>query len=650
MSWSPRAQELWNRAKEEPETPRLSFVFEEHPRCHICGSAHMGGAGQAVMSGFTQDVVRRYKCLDCGHTQTAGVYLQNKFTRDVIFRAIRMIGQGYSYRVISEAITDWTGRSVTGQSVRRWAEKYRPEFLHLQRARRPTPATLRAVRSRGRGGPVMHLFDFRSTRRVQLDEPFWDLVVHGTFESRPDIYQKKFHRAAGTRYLSIDQCRASARMLGLTMRQLERHAVAIYAGKSGQSKRVAVRFPLRANRELAFLIGLFYSSGGATSDLHFAVDKQVGEYLQSPAFVAGVGEAPTNLMQGSKLRKAHGTHSFAYSITMLDILRHFGLKTTPHLIHLGDGKWVPSRGLTVRVPTWIRHDLAFRHRFVEGYINGLHISAGLAGRMDYRKPIAAPWSTDMRRVTYANVKISFSNRNEKELLQLVRLVVKHLKAFGVDGWTSHLRQDGRKMQHYSYGFHSLGPLESFYRHFLVLRPNVEAKLRLRLDRNPLTVHILQKTKDLDNFVLGTLMKGPRTLDELADLCPRRPYNMPTSLLLAPSLTRLERMGVLVKKGTRWVYSPRRFALEQAQYYADRLKRKQGIVDRLRNKQLYICYNCHDVGTSPTCETCGRRGLPRCTDYQLRRFRDNKAVYLVKALRAAAGSSGTWNPESEQSSE
>ncbi|MDG6989651.1 MAG: IS1 family transposase [Nitrososphaerota archaeon] len=589
-------------------TVPLTVVEESRPRCNVCGSWNVGRAGKTFRA-TRQDIVQAYKCRRCGSTWRAGTFRGCWLPYDFVKPALDMARLGFSHRTIAMAVAEWSGReTVTGTTIANWVRRFGVEEP-VSRPREPGKELLEAVKKQSKG-PWVRLSDFGLMRRVKFG---------------PEIRLKTKGYLSENGLYTVRECTRVARKLGVPLDALERYVVSVSAGVSGRSKPMNVTLPFQASGGHAFLLGLFHASGGIGGNtLHFAIDREVGEHLQSPRFINQVHETPVAVSQG---KKPHGTRSYTYSLVMLDVLKALGLRTVKP-IQLGDGKFVPSRHLTMVVPSWVRRELPSLHAFTEGYINGIKTTAGLAGREERRGLGSTPYL-----VTYSNVKVSFCNYNKQDLDRFVGIVVRHFRDLGVDGWLSRTRYDGRRMHHYSYAFHTLPQLAAFNARFMILRPMVRIKLALRLSKDPILNHITQRIRDIDAYVLGTVLEGPKTVPELAVLSPRRPYNMTTEQFLGPSVSRLVRMGVLKKAGNLLKYEPTVFATELAREYASRAKKKSDMKKSLDGKPLYYCPGCRAVGDTPKCVSCGAL-RPRCTKAELRRLWDPKAESIARSLLMA----------------
>ncbi|MDG6948935.1 MAG: hypothetical protein JRM77_03640 [Nitrososphaerota archaeon] len=600
--------------EEESETMRystipLAVVEEARPRCNVCGSDDVGRAGMTFRA-TRQDFVRAYKCRKCGSSWRAMTFRGCWLPYDVVKPALDMARLGFSHRMIAMAVAEWSGRtSVSGTTIDNWVKRFGVEEP-VPRAARPDERVLAAMKEAPRG-PLVHVWDLGPMRRVKFGRGI-GVKTKGLL-SENGLYTVRY-------------CVRVAKTAGIPLEALEKHVVSVSAGVSGRSRPLAARFPLRASGGHAFLLGLFYASGGiGGGTLHFAVDREVGEHLRSAEFAGQIGDAPLAVSQG---KKPHGTRSYTYGIVMLDVLKALGLRTAKP-VRLGNGKYVPSRHLTMAVPAWVRRGPASLHAFVEGYANGIKLTAGLAGREERPRP----GFKVAHLVTYANLKLSFCNYNKRELDRFVRIVVSHFKDLGVTGWLTTARADGRKMHHLSYGFHTLSQLSAFSDRFAIYRPMVRVKLSLRLSKDPIVSHVLQRIRDTDAFVLGKVMEGPKTIAELAAASPRRPYNMTTEQFLKPSVNRLVRMGVLKAAGDLLKYDPAVFATELAREYSSRVRRKDEARLALEGKPLYYCPPCKAVGSTPRCESC-KSLRPRCTKAALRRLWDPQARSMTRDLLAA----------------
>lgn len=620
----------------------LRLVESERPRCLACGSRDVGMAGKhlRVSKG---ELVQNYRCKRCGTSFLADVYPWGKRPREDVDLAVSLAKKRLTYADIARKLYA-DSRPISSQTIKKWIEKFAPALKHEYADPKPDPKVLEALKRKvdTRRLPAIRFADLGSSRRVLLDASFrskaqrelssYSPVYHSLYS-----YSRHAHHTP-TWAPSVKRARQAAKLLGLSESQLEKHVLRIYSGRSGQSKILSSGLPLRANGSFAFLMGLFYASGGiGGGTLHFAVDRQVGEYLRYE-LSNELHEIPEFVSQG---RKPHGSMSLTYGLTMLSVLRKFGLKVAGP-VQLGKGKWVPSRSITLGIPRWIRREPSLMHRFVEGYINGLKTSCELKGIID-RSPRNVT-EGKLRRVphptTVGKISANFCSYNRRELLAFIRPFVAHLQSLGVTGWLRRARTDHRKMLHYQYSFHTLPQMKNFQENFLMLRPTIRLKLLLRLTEDPVIKKVTQRIRGLDGFVLGSLLEGPKTSEQLARACPRRPYNMTQTQLLQPSLDRLSRMGVISIIGKKWRYQPRRFALALARGYMADFEARSAKIRKLNTSpKLYLCRACGTVGERARCDLCGRQREP-CGRNQLRRLNNPRARLMARELiKSVSNASG-----------
>ncbi len=390
--------------------------------------------------------------------------------------------------------------------------------------------------------------------------------------------------------------------------------------------------PIKANEDWAFLIGLFYSSGGSQqNEIHFAIEKPVIAYLQSDLFVKSIGARAEPVSQGRK--KPHGTYQVRYAKVILDVLKGLSVKTATSF-RLGNGKWVPSRYLALAVPSWIKDDRDYMNRFVEGYINGLRASAALKGRLDNGKARGARSgyaNGSPHLQVFFNININFCCHRMKDVVEFMRDVTDYLASLGIKGYISRERNDGRTNIHFCYGFHDMTSLQIFTEHFRLMKTRMRLRPLLRLAATKDTVlnFALQRTGGMDNYVLGMLYEKPRTLKELIDNCPKRPYNMTVLQVIKPSIDKLIQMGVIKIKDDTLVYEPSQFRESMIAAFKEKIAERKQKLRALSDKLLYVCRKCSTGGEEVACYHCGKEREP-CTRNELRRL--NGTIYYGQLRR------------------
>ncbi len=526
------------------------------------------------------ELLQNYRCRKCGTSFTADHYRGDKLRRSTVDQAVAAVKAGHSIEQVVQELRR-QDKQVTNTTVRRWLRLHAPELVWTKQDSAPLPGLLEKAKTPPADPrvPSFGLNNVASSRRLVTDREFTAGVrkaIRGRYSAYSDEYHSLYSFGRYDDYQTwaptMRVFKRTCKKLGIPEGEVLKHVTALLSGRSGQSKPVKGPFPVKANGGFAFLLGLFYASGGiGGNSLHFAVDLEVAEYLRNE--LAGeVRERPAIVKQGSQNRAAHGTYSVTYSLLMLDVLKKFGLKIVPP-IQLGRGKWVPSRYLMLGVPYWVRREPHFLHRFVEGYLNGIKLNVGLEGRMEKRRAGNGAYET-----IFCTAKVNFCSRDSSRVDSFAKIVTRHLRELGVKpGYYSRTRTDGRPMQHTSYSWHTLAGLSNFANAFRVLRPNPSMKisLRIRASSDPVLRRILTRTSDLDNHVLGRLiLEGPKSEDELAARCPRRPYNATSADLLHPSIQKLSVMGAIVKGSGKWRYDPAVFAKTTASYYRERVQGKE----------------------------------------------------------------------------
>lgn len=465
----------------------------------------------------------------------------------------------------------------------------------------------------------IHLKDFmNSKRRVVFDNEIYAMIIVPRFSSRSFEYHSKFGKSS----YPIEKCPYLARKIGMSLGELGKHVIEIH---SGSAKIFKGPFPIKVNQDYAFLMGLFYSAGGIGKNaLRFSVDAPVMDYLLT--LKKGLREKGTLRSGWHKGRLNDDLkRRICYSQVMFDLLKAFGLKTAPSF-NLGKknfGKYVPSRYLVCDIPSWVKRNERFMHYFVEGYANGMKCHAKLNGARDCPDRNYANKRRPHLQIHFG-IHFGFSCYDDADqALRFTKEFVRHLESHdGIHGWITRQRRDGRRNQHYVFNFHDISSITHFRNKFHIFRPMLNLKLNLRLaaTKDKTLSYILQRTKNLDNYVLGMIYEEPKTMEEICAHCPKRPYNMTVQQVLTPSVEKLRRLKVLKETDGKLIYEPSEFKQLIIESLRNRIEAKDRQIRMMSDKFLFLCRACRQVATQGgACETCGKLREP-CTRFQLHRLK------------------------------
>lgn len=489
--------------------------------------------------------------------------------------------------------------------------------------------------------PSVHLQDLYPEFVVMVDEEIRDKVRGPTFTTRERIYRQlrrtiRYKRPDGFgtarrrkikingRPIRLEETFELAKRLHLSMKELERHVTYVQNGISINSKKMFCGFPIKANKDHAFLIGLFHATGGFSFNeddrgLRYNVD--MGTTLEMKIIGERLGEsARVNICESRKVKSSSGQLYWkkrcvvSFSKFMENILVKLGLERppeSPYKGHLGQkfgyshGRVMALRERKCTIPRWILKDGQFLHAYVEGYINSVKMQSYLYGGKD----------TNGKHRFLGQMLLRFSGVDKRSLKKRTRIVIAHLESCGVKG---HLRQihptSSKTLTHYEFVIFNREALRNLSLKFKIYSTYSAARLAAinKAIEDPLVLHALSQCDTDSSLILGALLlTSPISIKEL-----RTHYRL-DSPTLSKALVNLERLGLIKKElGKRDVcsFDSRVFRENLISHSQEEIRRAEDYVKEMSCKILYRCSICKAICTSPT--HCGASSEPISRRYVL----------------------------------
>jgi len=315
--------------------------------------------------------------------------------------------------------------------------------------------------------------------------------------------------------------------------ELERDIISARAGYSNKTEVIFPQgFPLKPTEDHAWLLGLFFSSGGLHNrsrgrsryPIGRAIRFSVSDPMIEKLIEIGkrIGDVPhiydpnTGVRDGLPRRTGIGNkrrRSATFHTVTVEVLVKFGLPTYSIPIKEEYG-WDNKRGrvyslrnIGLKLPEWITENERFMHAFVEGYING-------------QKTASWAYSKSQRnnRVVESHVQIRAAGMEENQTLNFLRKITDFLRKLGIDGKIRPLCYPNTRLTcWYAYEIWKLDSLVKLFDSFEILKPDLRARLFLVKHRNPLILKIQQELDNLSNVILGLILEKPRTFMEIMNL-------------------------------------------------------------------------------------------------------------------------------------
>lgn len=395
--------------------------------------------------------------------------------------------------------------------------------------------------------PVFHLKDFSDVIEVQFSEemmqklkPFFPTTPYRPYRNiakrlftvwSHSGYKGKvgFHKP----YIPARWVKEIVKYSGIPYEDLEKNIVSARSGYGGKEVYFPQRFPVKVTEDHAWLLGLFFSSGGIGNRkrgrtrypfgrcLRLAVSDPIIEKLLEIGH--RIGDVPhiydpnirvrTRKVKRTGIGNRRRKRAKFHAVT-LEILVKFGLPKYSIAVKNqygwdthGKGRLYSLRNIGLKVPRWIWKNDRFMHAFLEGYINGQKTASWA-----YSKPYKN------YRVIECHVQVRSAGMNKRQTLCFLGKITKYLRKLGVTGLIRPMSYPNSRLTYWrSFEIFRDESLCKLFDEFEILRPDLRARLFLMKHKNPLMIRILQNLDNLTTVVFGVLLEKPQTIEELSIL-------------------------------------------------------------------------------------------------------------------------------------
>lgn len=425
--------------------------------------------------------------------------------------------------------------------------------------------------------------------------------------SKADFHRKK--RKQHSVFIRSDDLSRIQKVFELSLEEIEQHVIAVRVCTTTSSE-IPLRFPIIADERWAFLLGLWFASGGLTTryrgeaeefNVRYTVDSVVFEEKMKPileqiVYLPTLSEPSYVAHGGHKLdkNKRQGVGSCPKKFLVLrrpirEILEKFGMSTSyPKLAQ--PRKTQCARKINFVVPPWIKVSASFSHYFVEGYINGSPIGSVFNSR---------------RKFLNRSVEIRFGAEKKKEVEEFRRFFKETLTREGIDGYLHTLRKVTSPLCWRGLLIHNSRMLKLLFEKYDIRKPELRSRLVLNYFMNPLLYEACRELTASENLVLGGLIEKAMTSIELAER-----FRINHEIIIQ-SLRKLESRRLVTQRGELFAVLPTAYRSQLMPELWIKIFERRRRVSVASEKFYCRCSKCGSVkegnGSEKCC--CGGRYKP-----------------------------------------
>jgi len=419
-------------------------------------------------------------------------------------------------------------------------------------------------------------------------------------------------------FVNIKEFQKIHEVTGLPLEEMEQNVIEVRNHWAGHAE-FPMKFPVIANEDWAWLLGLWFSCGGLITRarptkggylteerlVRYRVDVRVFERKVKPILerightrhlteVWYIKKGITHPIDKNRRKGVGNTPKKFFTLLrpVREILEKFGLPTEiPDQRHKVGSKY-SIRKYHFVVPPWVKRNKGHTHAFIEGYLNG-----GTVGS-NFRVANKEKGRNFLRRT----VEIRFGAFNPKESEDFHNLFERFLTKIGITGYRhkiSHLKTS--QLCWRGYLIHNSKALRLLYEVFDVQKPDLRARLALHYFMNTLLYHVCWELSSTEILILGALIEKPYSKPELIELYRCREEHVETCMM------KLQKLDVAQEVDSKWVINPTG--------YRDQLIKKLWTMELKRRKTIMAknvlffsrCNRCSNVIPSNYTGLCGCGG-------------------------------------------
>jgi len=327
-----------------------------------------------------------------------------------------------------------------------------------------------------------------------------------------------------------------------------------------------MKFPVKANKDWAWLFGYWFSSGSlitrtrlSTGKRHegflteeksvrLRVDMKVFEEKLKPilsrvAYMPEIINVWYMKHGGHKIdrNKRKGVGNTPRKVIFLvrpirEIMEKFGLPTESRNQRNKRGCRIPSRRFKLIIPDWILESKENMHNFVEGYINGAQIGS---------------WFHKAEGETHLSkgMEIRLSGEDEQQALDFLGALEEYLTSLGITGSFHILPKYTSPFFWFGYHIFSKSSLSKTYETFDIRKPDLRARLTLNYFMNALLYEACKELKSSEILVLGALVEKQMTTEDIIEAFRFRPE------IVTEAINKMLNLHLAVKQGNKWRIRP-----------------------------------------------------------------------------------------------
>lgn len=364
-------------------------------------------------------------------------------------------------------------------------------------------------------------------------------------------------------FINLKMFKMVHEITGISLEEMQQNVISIRNFSSHLE--IPMIFPVEPNEDWAWLFGIWFSSGGLItrsrpskktgyiqeeSVVRLRVEQRVYEKKLKPvleriAYVPSakdtwyINKGITHPLDKNR-RKGCGNKPKKYIVLarpVREIMEKFGLPHEyPKQHALGGGKYA-TRKFQMIVPNWIVENHDYMFAFVEGYING----TGTRSETRHHK-------TKTKDCFWRYAEILFSGLILEQVEKIYSQFAEFLTKEDITGYKHSFRKTS-KTKWIGYGIHKTKSLHILFEKFDIQKPDLRARLTIIYFVNSL---IIQVVKDLDaqsTLVLGYLMEGAKTAEQITEDLRYREETTHNALQL------LKKLDIALEVDGKWQVNP-----------------------------------------------------------------------------------------------
>jgi len=365
-------------------------------------------------------------------------------------------------------------------------------------------------------------------------------------------------------FITIREFHTLQKVTGFPLEEMEANVIEVRNWWAGH-REIPMKFPVKANKDWAWLFGLWFSSGGLLTrnrvgstprhgylieerTVRIRADIRVFEEKVKPLLSRIAYEpeltSPWYMKHGGHKidqNKRRGVGNLPRKIFYLvrpirEIMEKFGLPTESRNQRSKRGCRIPSRRFKLIIPDWILENKENIHGFIEGYINGSQIGS---------------WFHRQKGETHLTkgVEIRLSGENEQQALDFLGILEEYLNSLAITGSFHILPKYTSPFFWFGYHIFKKSSLSKLYETFDIKKPDLRARLTLNYFMNALLYEACKELTSSEILVLGALVEKSMTTEDIVEAFRFRPE------IVTDAIDKMLRLHLVARQGNKWKIRP-----------------------------------------------------------------------------------------------